>query len=133
MIIVDSSVWIDYFNGQDTLQTDKLDELLGAELLGIGDIIVTEVLQGFRSDKDYRTAKKVLTSLTVFNMLGTEIAIKSADNFRTLRKQGITIRKTNDVIIATFCLENNHSLLFSDKDFIPFVKHLGMNAVLNDP
>ena len=132
MIVVDSSVWIDYFNGRDTPQTDKLDELLGIELLGIGDIILTEVLQGFRADKDYRTAKNVLTSLAVFDMLGTKIAIKSADNFRTLRKQGITIRKTNDVIIATFCLENNHSLLFSDKDFIPFVKHLGLNAVLTD-
>ncbi len=127
MLIIDSSVWIDYFNGRDTPQTDKLDELLGIELLGIGDIILTEVLQGFRTDKNYRTAKKVLTSLTVFNMLGLEIAIKSADNFRSLRKQGITIRKTNDVIIATFCLENDHSLLFSDKDFIPFVKYFGMN------
>jgi predicted nucleic acid-binding protein len=127
MIIVDSSVWIDYFNGRDTPQTDRLDELLGIELLGIGDIILTEILQGFRADQDYRTAKKVLTSLTIFNMLGLEIAIKSANNFRALRKQGITIRKTNDVIIATFCLENDHSLLFSDKDFIPFVKHFGMN------
>lgn len=132
MIIVDSSVWIDYFNGRDSPQTDKLDELLGVELLGIRDIILTEVLQGFRADKDYHTAKKVLTSLTVFNMLGTENAITSANNFRVLRKQGITIRKTNDVIIATFCLENNHSLLFSDKDFLPFVKHLGLNAVLID-
>jgi predicted nucleic acid-binding protein len=127
MIIVDSSVWIDYFNGQNTPQTDKLDELLGVELLGIGDIILTEIMQGFRADEDYRTAKKVLTSLTIFNMLGLEIAVKSANNFRILRKQGITIRKTNDVIIATFCLENDHSLLFSDKDFIPFVKHFGMN------
>ena len=76
MIIVDSSVWIDYFNGRDTPQTDKLDELLGIELLGIGDMIFTEVLQGFRLDQDYRTAKKVLTSLTVFNMLGTENAIE---------------------------------------------------------
>jgi len=132
MIVVDSSIWIDYFNGQDTVQTDKLDELLGVELLGIGDIILTEVLQGFRADKDYHAAKKVLTSFTIFNMLGTEIAIKSADNFRKLRKQGVTIRKTNDVIIATFCLENNHSLLFSDKDFIPFVKYLGLNAVVTE-
>ena len=132
MILVDSSVWIDYFNGRDTPQTDKLDELLGVELLGIGDIILTEVLQGFRHDKDYRTAKKMLTSLSVFNMLGIEIAILSADNFRMLRKQGITIRKTTDVIIATFCLENDHSLLFSDKDFIPFVERLGLNAVLID-
>lgn len=129
MIIVDSSVWIDYFNGRDTPQTDKLDELLGIELLGIGDIILAEVLQGFRLDRDYHTAKKVLTSLTVFNMLGMENAVKSADNFRALRKKGITIRKTNDVIIATFCLENNYYLLFSDKDFLPFVKQLGLNAV----
>jgi predicted nucleic acid-binding protein len=130
MILVDSSVWIDYFNGRETPQTELLDELLGIELLGIGDIILTEVLQGFRTDRDYRTAKQVLTSLTVFDMLGTEIAILSADNFRILRKQGITIRKTNDVIIATFCLENEHSLLFSDNDFIPFVERLGLNAVL---
>lgn len=127
MILVDSSVWIDYFNGTDTPQTVKLDELLGVELLGIGDIILTEVLQGFRADADYRTAKQMLTSLTVFNMLGVDIAVKSADNFRILRKQGITIRKTIDVIIATFCIENDHSLLFSDKDFIPFVRYLSLS------
>ena len=75
-------------------------------------------------------AKKVLTSLAIFQMLGSEIAIKSADNFRYLRKQGITIRKTNDVVIATFCIEDNHALLFSDKDFIPFVKHLGLDSVI---
>ena len=87
-------------------------------------------MQGFRSDKDYRVAKEVLTSLALFDMLGSEIAIKSADNFRILRKQGITIRKTNDVIIATFCIEHNYVLLFSDKDFIPFVKHLGLYSVM---
>ncbi|MGB8697904.1 MAG: PIN domain nuclease [Thermosynechococcaceae cyanobacterium] len=129
MILVDSSVWIDYFNGTDTLQTAQLDELLGVELLGIGDLILMEVLQGFRADADYRIAKNMLTSLTVFNLLGLEVAIKSADNFRALRKQGITIRKTVDVIIATFCIERGHSLLFSDKDFIPFVNHLGLSAV----
>ncbi len=105
---------------------------MGLELLGIGDIILTEVLQGFRTDKDYRIAKQMLTSLTVFNMLGLEIAIKSAENYRMLRKQGITVRKTADVIIATFCLENGHSLLFSDRDFIPFVKYLGLSAVSID-
>ncbi len=130
MILVDSSVWIDYFNGKDTIQTAKLDDLLGTELLGIGDLMLTEVLQGFRSDADYRVAKQILTSLNVFNMLGLEIAIKSADHFRALRKQGITIRKTVDVIIATFCIENGHSLLFMDKDFIPFVNNLGLSAVL---
>ena len=129
MIVVDSSVWIDYFNGRDTPQASKLDELLCVELIGIGDIILTEVLQGFRIDADYDTAKQLLTSLTMFNMLDIEVAVKSADNFRILRKQGITIRKTIDVIIATFCIENDHALLFSDKDFMPFVEYLGLNAV----
>jgi predicted nucleic acid-binding protein len=132
MILVDSSVWIDYFNGTDTPQTLALDNLLGVELLGIGDIILTEVLQGFRADADYHTAKRLLTSLTLFNMLGYEVAIKSADNLRALRKQGIAIRKTIDVIIATFCLENGHSLLFCDKDFMPFVEYFGLVAVAID-
>jgi predicted nucleic acid-binding protein len=130
MIIVDSSVWIDYFNGKDIPEVAKLDRLLGQELLGVGDLILTEVLQGFRQDKDYQTAKKLLTSLTVFEMLGTEMAIKSAENFRTLRKQGITVRKTIDVMIATFCIENGHSLLFADRDFDPFVAHLGLISVM---
>jgi predicted nucleic acid-binding protein len=129
MILVDSSVWIDYFNGLDTPQTNKLDTLLGTEPLGIGDLILTEVLQGFRADKDYELAKRLLTSLSVFDMLGMELAIKSADHFRYLRKRGISIRKTVDVIIATFCIETQHSLLFSDKDFLPFVEHLGLRAV----
>jgi hypothetical protein len=129
MILVDSSVWIDYFNGQPTLETHKLDTLLGVEPLGIGDLILTEVLRGFRSDTDYQTAKKLLLTLSVFEMLGTDLAIQSADNFRFLRKQGITVRKTADVIIATYCIEYSHSLLFADKDFLPFVTHLGLKAV----
>ena len=131
MIIVDSSVWIDYFNGQDNPETDALDRLLGVEPLGIGDLILTEVLQGFRTDADYKTAKRLLSSLSVFDMLGYELAIKSADNFRFLRKQGITIRKTADMIIATFCIENDRPLLFSDGDFLPLVKFLGLRG-LND-
>lgn len=105
--------------------------LLGVEPLGIGDLILTEVLQGFRADKDkdYETAKRLLTSLSLFSMLGIELAIKSADNFRSLRKRGITVRKTADAIIATFCIEAKPSLLFSDKDFLPFVEHLGLRAV----
>jgi predicted nucleic acid-binding protein len=130
MIIVDSSVWIDYFNGTETPETNKLDKLLGVEAIAIGDLILTEVLQGFRSDTEYQTAKELLTSLTIFEMLGLEIALKSVDNYRFLRKRGITIRKTADVIIATFCIENQSSLLFSDKDFLPFVHHLGLISVL---
>ncbi len=130
MIIVDSSVWIDYFNGNDIPEVAKLDRLLGQELLGVGDLILTEVLQGFRQDKEYQTAKRLLTSLTVFEMLGAEMAIESAENFRTLRKKGITVRKTIDVMIATFCIENGYSLLFTDRDFDPFVEHLGLISVM---
>ena len=129
MILVDSSVWIDYFNGRTTVETNTLDALLGVEPLGIGDVMLTEVLRGFRSDKDYQTAKKLMMTLSIFDMLGTAMAIQSADNFRLLRKQGITVRKTADVMIATYCIENSHSLLFADKDFLPFVTHLGLKAV----
>ena len=130
MIIIDSSVWIDYFNGKSTPQTDLLDQLLTTQPIAIGNLILTEVLQGFRQDSDYNRAKHLLTNLTVFNFLEADLAIKSADNFRTLRKQGITVRKTIDVIIATFCIENNHELLFCDLDFLPFVDCLGLKSVL---
>jgi len=133
MIIVDSGVWIDYFNGLETPQTGQLDSLLGIVPLGIGDIILTEVLQGFRSDADYRTARRLLTALPVLEMLGPERALRSADNFRALRKRGITIRKTIDAVIATFCIDEGHALLFSDRDFLPFVDHLGLYQVSTEP
>ena len=130
MILVDSSVWIAYFNGSSIPQTDRLDGLLGQEALAIGDLILTEVLQGFRLDKDYNVAKDLLTSFDVFPLVGEDIAIKSAENFRVLRKKGITIRKTIDVIIATFCIEHNFSLLHCDKDFDAFSTHLNLTSVL---
>lgn len=126
MILVDSSVWIDYFSGLDSPEADKLDNILGIRPVAIGDLILTEVLQGFRSDKDYKAARRVFEDVTVFDMLGEKMAIKSAENFRALRKKGITVRKTADVIIATFCIDQKLPLLFSDKDFKPFVKHLGL-------
>ena len=126
MIVVDSSVWIDYFTGTDNKQTNTLDNILGLKPVAIGDLILTEVLQGFRHDKDYKTARELFGGVTIFDMLGTERALKSADNFRALRKKGITIRKTADVIIASFCIDQKLPLLFSDKDFKPFVKHLGL-------
>ncbi|MGK7892769.1 MAG: PIN domain nuclease [Xenococcus sp. (in: cyanobacteria)] len=129
MIMVDSSIWIDYFNGRDTTQTTELDSLLGVKPIAIGDIILTEVLQGFRNDEDYKIAYSLLMSLTIFELWGEKMALKSADNYRLLRKRGITIRKTTDVIIASFCIENNLPLLFSDKDFLPFVKHLKLVSV----
>ncbi|MCG7926806.1 MAG: PIN domain nuclease [Candidatus Thiodiazotropha taylori] len=126
MIVVDSSVWIDFFSGDDTPEAENLDRTLGIKPVAIGDLILTEVLQGFRHDKDYKAARRVFDDVTIFDMLGVQMAIKSAENFRALRKKGITVRKTADVIIATFCIEQKLPLLFSDKDFKPFVKHLGL-------
>ena len=128
MVLVDSSVWIDFFNGTACAETDKLNEILGLEEVVIGDLILAEVLQGFRSDTNYKAAKNVLTSLTVHDLLGKDLAIKSANNFRKLRKKGITIRKTADVIIATYCIENKIPLLFTDKDFLPFVDNLRLKS-----
>lgn len=130
MILVDSSVWIDYFLGRNTPQAEVLDRSLGVRSVGVGDLVLTEVLQGFRDDKDYQIARAIMDELTVYDILGKDIAIKSAENFRKLRKKGITIRKTADVIIATYCIEHSLSLLFSDKDFKPFVQHLNLTEVL---
>ena len=131
MIFVDTSVLIDYFNGKENWQVEKLDKTLGKEIVIIGDYILVEVLQGFKNDKDFETARNILSSFPCFNMLGEDIAIKCATNYRTLRKKGLTIRKTIDVIISTFCIENNLLLLHNDKDFLPFEKHLGLQSVTN--
>ena len=132
MILVDSSVWTDYFNGTATSQTDHLDTLLGIQPVCLGDLILAEVLQGFYHDKDFKTAKELLNSLTIFDLVGKEIATRSAENYRLLRRKGITVRKTVDTIIATFCIENNLPLLHSDKDFEAFHQHLKLrNALLS--
>lgn len=130
MILVDSSVWIDYFRGITTPQTDKLDSLLGTELVLMGDTILAEVLQGFISDRDFNQAKKLLTSFEIVELGGEHIAIQAAKNFRKLRAHGITVRKTIDTLIATYCLENKLWLLHSDRDFDPFVDHLGLRTAL---
>ena len=129
MILVDSSVWIDYFNSKITKQTNLLDSLLGSELIVIGDLILTEVLQGFQQDRDFNKAKKLLSALIFRQMLGRQLAIKSAENYRVLRKKGVTVRKTIDVIIATFCIANNLPLLHSDRDFRPMEKHLNLKVI----
>jgi predicted nucleic acid-binding protein len=129
MIVVDSSVWIDYFNGNITKQTNLLDSLFGSELIVIGDLILTEVLQGFQEDKDFKKAGKLLDSLIFRQMLGKEIAVKSAKNYRILRKKGVTVRKTIDVIIATFCIFSDLPLLHSDRDFNPKEKHLNLKVI----
>lgn len=128
MILVDSSVWIDYFRGIATPQAEKLDQLLGTEPIATGDLVLTEVLQGFGSDRDFNQAKKLLTSLIIVNMAGQDLAIQAARNFRTLRALGITVRKTIDTVIATRCIESRLTLLYSDRDFDPFVEHLGLRS-----
>ncbi|MBI4292842.1 MAG: PIN domain nuclease [Betaproteobacteria bacterium] len=130
MILVDSSVWIDYFRGTTTPQVEKLDSLLGTEPIVTGDLILTEVLQGFVSDRDFNQAKKLMTSLVVVDMVGQDIAIQAAKNFRALRAVGITMRKTIDTVIATRCIESGLPLLYSDRDFDPFIEHLGLRSAL---
>lgn len=124
MVLADTSVWVDFFNGKITGQTEKLDYYLSSTVLVVGDLILAEVLQGFRSDKDYRIAKSLLTELAQVQLCNTDVAIKSAQNYRALRKQGITIRKTIDCLIATYCIETKTPLLFSDRDFDPWIENL---------
>jgi predicted nucleic acid-binding protein len=128
--LVDSSVWIDYFRGRATPETDRLDALLGAEALGTGDLMLTEVLQGFASDRDFNRALGLFTSLSVVDIAGQDIAVQAARNFRVLRARGVTVRKTIDTLIATRCIEGGHALLYSDRDFDPFVEHLGLISAM---
>ena len=130
MILVDSSVWIDYFRGTSTPEAETLDSLLSTEPIATGDLILTEVLQGFVSDRDFNQAKKLLTSLVIVDLAGQDIAIQAPRNFRVLRALGITVRKTIDTVIATRCIESRLSLLHSDRDFDPFVEHLGLRSAL---
>ena len=129
MILVDSSVWIDYFNGLSTWQTDLLDDLLSNVPILIGDLILTEVLQGFRSDDDFEAAKTCLSIIPFREIGGYEIALRSAQNYRLLRKKGITVRKTIDVIIGTFCISEGITLLHNDRDFEPMVSHLSLKVL----
>jgi hypothetical protein len=126
LIFVDSSVWIDYFRGDPTAEADRLDALLGEEELVVGDIVLAEVLQGFSRDSDFETAHDLMTKLRIVEVGGRDAAVAAAHNFRALRRQGITIRKTIDTLIATRCILDGFSLLYSDRDFDPFVEHLGL-------
>jgi predicted nucleic acid-binding protein len=128
VIVVDSSVWIDFFNGVSSPEVERLDGLLGVTPLAIGDLILVEVMQGFRNERDVATARQLFRSLALLPMLGGSNAWKAAENYRQLRSRGITVRKTIDGIIATACIEANLPLLFSDRDFQPYVEHLGLEA-----
>lgn len=130
MILVDSSVWIDYFRGARTPEADRLDALLGSEPLAIGDLMLAEVLQGFERDRDFERARELLESLTIIDIGGREVAVQAARHFRTLRGKGVTVRKTIDTLIATRCILDGHALLHSDRDFWPFVEHLGLASAM---
>ena len=129
MILVDSSVWIDFFRGTATPQVERLDALLGVEPLAIGDLILTEVLQGTTTDKEFRDVLRLLGSLDVVQLGGQAVAVQAARNFRALREKGVTVRKTIDCVIATRCIVDGLTLLHSDRDFEPFVVHLGLRSV----
>ncbi|MGV6987936.1 type II toxin-antitoxin system VapC family toxin [Testudinibacter sp. P80/BLE/0925] len=128
MIIADSGVWIDYFNGVINPQTDQLDDVLQNGQVALTDVILMEILQGFRLEKEYRQAKTALAALPCFEILGVDNAQRYAQDYRTLRRQGIIIRKRNDVMIAGFCIRRRIPLLFRDRDFLPFVSYLGLQA-----
>ena len=128
MILVDTSIWIDYFNGQVAPETTILDEILGIEEILMGEIILAVFLQGFHRDQDFEAALNALSKFKQASMLNPELAIRSAMNCHQLRNAGITIRKTMDCSIATFCIENRVELLHSDRDFDPFEQQLGMQV-----
>lgn len=123
MILIDSSVWINFFNGVRSSTTDRLAHLLTTETLLTGDLILAEVLQGCKTERDFRAALYLLTIPPVISITNREIAIAAARNYRTLRARGITVRKTVDTLIATRCILDGHSLLYADRDFDPFVAH----------
>ena len=128
MILVDSSVWIDYFRSAETSQVALLDSLLGRSQLAVGDLIAAEVLRGVRDEREFKWVKKTLDAFDHVDLAGYDLAVRAAENYRSLRAKGVTIRKTIDAIIATRCIENDLTLLHADRDFLPFVEHFGLKV-----
>jgi predicted nucleic acid-binding protein len=128
MILVDSSVWIAHLRGATTLATMKLEAAAAREPLLVGDLILLEVLQGARDDGQAARIERALREYAIVSLLDERLAVQAARNYRRLRDLGITIRKTADIIIGTFCIEHRHSLLHEDRDFEPMEKHLGLQA-----
>jgi predicted nucleic acid-binding protein len=129
VIIVDTSVWIDYFNGVPTPQADLLDDLFGERVLAVGDLILAELLQGFGTEADAKRALSLLEPLEFMEMVGRDVAIQSAANYRRLRRRGATVRKTMDMLIGTYCLMHDHQILHNDRDFDVLAKHLGLKVL----
>lgn len=133
MILVDSSVWIDYFRGAATREVERLAELLGTRTLVMGDLILAEVLRGFPGDLEFHRARTRLVDMPLLDLCDRAIALQAAYNLRALRSLGVTVRSTIDALIATRCIADGMSLLYSDRDFDPFVKHLGLRSALAGP
>jgi len=129
MLVVDSTIWIDYFNGLESPQTNYLHQIADQIPILIGDLILAEVLQGFRDDNDFETARRALGKFIKVEMVNPKLALQSARNFRLLRCKGVTVRKTIDGLIATYCIENEHDLLHNDSDFDGYESHLGLRVV----
>ena len=132
MILVDSSVWIDYFRSADTPQVALLDSFFGRSPLLVGDLIAAEVLQGVRDEQEFKLVKKTLDAFDHIDLAGYDLAVKASENYRALRTLGITIRKTIDTLIATRCIEDGLTLLHADRDFLPFSQHLGLKAAYSE-
>jgi predicted nucleic acid-binding protein len=130
LIVVDSSVWIDFFRGASTPAERMLRDLIPRQTILVGDLILAEVLQGFRFDREFEVARERLQAFEAIDIVGTGIAVAAARNYRFLRSRGATVRKTIDALIATRCIEDGHTLLYSDRDFDPFVTHLGLRSAL---
>ena len=132
MILVDSSVWIDYFRSADTPQVALLDFLFGRSPLAVGDLIAAEVLQGVRDEREFKWVKKTLDAFEHIDLAGYELAVRASENYRSLRAVGVTVRKTIDTLIATRCIEDGLTLLHADSDFLPFSKHLGLRVAYSE-
>jgi predicted nucleic acid-binding protein len=132
VILVDSSVWVDYFRSADTPQVALLDSFFGRTRIAVGDLIAAEVLQGVREEREYKWVKKVFETFARLDLCGYDLALRASENYRTLRAKGITIRKTIDTLIATRCIEDGLTLLHSDRDFMPFVEHLGLREAYSE-
>ena len=129
MLVVDTTVWIDYFNGVENPETNFLNTVVETTPILMGDLILAEVLQGFRYDPDFEKVRRALGRYLQVNMVNQELAVQSTRNFRFLRQKGITIRKTIDSLIATYCIENDHELLHNDSDFDGYEKYLGLKVI----
>ena len=129
MIIVDTTVWIDYLRGTTTPQTEWLDGELTRRRLALTDLILCEVLQGIRSERRFAATRRALLKFEVFATGGIDLAVAAARNYRKLRAKGHTVRRTVDCLIATFCLEHSHALLHNDRDFDPFEEALGLPVI----